>query len=36
MFISVKLGDASSMMINLDGVATVKWGNPTIVSLVLG
>jgi|GEM_PF-2193610 len=36
MFISVKLGDGSSMMINLQAVATIKWGNPTIVTLISG
>jgi hypothetical protein len=36
MFISVKLVDGSCMMINLQAVSTVRWGNPTIVSLISG
>jgi uncharacterized protein YlzI (FlbEa/FlbD family) len=36
MFISVKLVDGSFLMINPQAVATVRWGNPTMISLISG
>ena len=36
MFISVKLVDGSRLMVNPKAIAVVKWGNPTVISMISG